>query len=112
MDGLDDTMKSVEAPWKLPDAINSRTRELLAYPDQGGKLPRDPLDGLDRRLTAQEALRVRKISCRRPVVLCSTCLNELLFTGSAGATRTCSHTCCSKQCPEFLLEGMGPSNRH
>lgn len=58
MEGLDDTIKSVQGPWKLPDAFRTRTREMLAYTDEGGKFPRDPLEGLDKDLTAQEALKV------------------------------------------------------
>lgn len=60
MDGLDATIKSVEAAWQLPGPIKSRGREMLAFPDEGGKFPRDPLEGLDRSLTAQDALRVRR----------------------------------------------------
>ena len=72
MDGLDDTIRSVEAAWQLPGAIKSRGREMLAFPDEGGKFPRDPMVGLDKDLTAQAALRVR-ISCTCTVLFWDSC---------------------------------------
>jgi hypothetical protein len=67
MDGLDATVKKVEASWTLPGAIKSRSREMFAFIDDGGQFPRDPLDGLDRELTAQEALKVLAASHQVPL---------------------------------------------
>jgi hypothetical protein len=42
MDGLDATTRKADLPWALPDAINSGSREMFAFTDQGGKFLRGP----------------------------------------------------------------------
>lgn len=65
MDGLQDTMRQVEKPWTLPDALDSKVRNMLDVTGEGEDTARDPLDGLDRDMTAQDALRVCFSACQK-----------------------------------------------
>jgi hypothetical protein len=49
----------LDGNWKLPEGGKSRGRQVLAFTDQGGAQARDPLEGLERSMTAPESLKVR-----------------------------------------------------